>query len=108
MTLIEKLKLLDRVHQLIRRKATGTPKQLAKRLDMSERCLYNIISLLKEMGGPIYYCSAKQSYCYERSVDFAIGFVETRYSTTLRGGKSAFLTGILVTENYLQCPSLSC
>jgi len=74
MTLLEKLKMIERIDALIRRKATGTPKQLASRLDISERCLFKTLKLMKEMGGPIYYCISRESYSYEFEVDFSIGF----------------------------------
>lgn len=74
MTLLEKLKLIERMDQLIRMKATGNPKDLASRIDKSERCVYQIIKLMKEMGAPIYYCFRYQSYCYEYQVNFNVGF----------------------------------
>lgn len=65
---------IERIHLLIRRKATGTPKKLAQRLSISERQLYNILDLMKELGAPVYYNMAIDSYCYEFEVTFNYGF----------------------------------
>ncbi|MEM1121159.1 MAG: hypothetical protein AAGJ18_11975 [Bacteroidota bacterium] len=59
------LSRLDRVDALIRRKATGTPEQLARRLELSERRVYQIINLMKALGGPIFFDRERNSYCYE-------------------------------------------
>lgn len=66
----EKLKVIERLHYLIRRKGTGSPVHLANRLNISERCLYNLLNEMKSMGAPIYYNKTKRSYCYEYKVEF--------------------------------------
>jgi hypothetical protein len=71
MTLLEKLKLFNRLHGLISRKATGTPEALAARLDISERKLYRMLEEMKNFGFPIQYCSERQSYCYGKTVRFS-------------------------------------
>ncbi len=48
---------LLRLHKLIKNRATGTPKQLARKLGCSESSVYNKLNQLKEMGLPIVYCS---------------------------------------------------
>jgi predicted DNA-binding transcriptional regulator YafY len=60
-----KLKTLVYLHELIDKKATDNPKQLAKKLGVCERIVYNYIEILKDMGAPILYCFATESYCYE-------------------------------------------
>ena len=59
--LVEKLSYLD---ILISKKSTGTPKELAFKLRVSERGLYNYINLLKDLGAPIKYCRIRNSYYY--------------------------------------------
>jgi predicted transcriptional regulator len=56
---------LDRIDQLIRLNATGTPKELALKLEITERTVYRIIRQLKEIGFPIYFNKAIRSYCYK-------------------------------------------
>lgn len=74
MTLIEKLQFIERIDALIRRSATGTPKQLANRLNISERGLFKTLKLMKEMGAPITYSISKESYTYTYEVEFYAGF----------------------------------
>lgn len=92
MTLIEKLKQIERVDALIRKKATGSPASLASRLEVSERYIYNLIGLMKEMGGPIAFCHIRNSYYYQKDVVFSIGFLTKENLTKkINGGKSNFL-----------------
>lgn len=87
MTLEEKLNMIDRTDALIRRKATGTPADLAAKLNQSERFVYQLINLMKNMGAPIIYCQERRSYCYEYEVEFSVGFVrKQRDFTQIRGG----------------------
>ncbi|WP_101261468.1 HTH domain-containing protein [Labilibaculum filiforme] len=64
MTHLEFLEKVEFVKELITIGSTGTPAELAQRLNISERSLYRIISSLKNMGHPITYSRCKQSYCY--------------------------------------------
>jgi Predicted transcriptional regulator len=52
MSLAKLTKLID-IHEQIRRKKTGTPAALAKKLGISERSLYYYIKELRKMGAPI-------------------------------------------------------
>lgn len=74
MTLLNKLEMIERIDGLVRRKSTGTPKHLASRLNISERCLFKTLKLMKEMGAPLYYCIARETYVYEYEVSYTIGF----------------------------------
>ncbi len=76
MKFIEKLNQLQRVDRLIRMKATGTPEQLANRLEVSKRTVFELIAFMKTLNAPIYYCHHRMSYCYEYPVQFKcdIGF----------------------------------
>ena len=105
MNLLDKIKLIERTDALIRRKSTGTPNQLADRLKLSERSLYNLIRLMKEMGAPIYYCRDRNSFCYEHNVEFRIGF-STRTNSMI-GGQSNSWNNFLFTENNLQSLGLT-
>lgn len=67
---------MERIDRLTRLKATGTPTTLARRLEISERCLYRTIEMMKDFGAPIYYCNNRQSYCYESNVKFTFGFTD--------------------------------
>ena len=72
MSFIQTLERLKRIDALIRRKATGTPAQLAERLDVSEASLYRYLNDLRDLGAPIKYCS--QRLCYIYNAPFELTF----------------------------------
>ena len=50
---------------MIEKERTGTPKELAKRLELSERMVYNYVDVLrKHLKAPIVYNRTKQTYKY--------------------------------------------
>ncbi|GAO41950.1 helix-turn-helix domain-containing protein [Flavihumibacter petaseus] len=69
-----------RLDFLIRTKSTGTPKQLAKKLAISERTLYIYIAFLKQLGAVIRYCRSRNCYYYEEEGYFICGFVKSGVS----------------------------
>ena len=68
---IERIQRLD---QLISMRATGTPQQLADRLAISRRMLYEYIHTLEDMGGSIAYNRAARSYYYTNDARLEIKF----------------------------------
>lgn len=67
---IDILYKLKHIDNFIRIKGTGTPDQLAHRLGISRRSLFDYLNLMKEYGAPIKYCSQRQSYYYETEGHF--------------------------------------
>jgi predicted DNA-binding transcriptional regulator YafY len=65
MSLINDVHKMERVDQLIRLRMSCTPKELAKKLGVSERTVYRIIRDMKDLGCPIYYDIQSECYCYE-------------------------------------------
>lgn len=53
---------INRITELAKRKSTGSPKELAKRLNVSERTTFRLIESIKEQGTPIIYCRHSSSY----------------------------------------------
>jgi transcriptional antiterminator len=48
---------------LIEKERTGTPKELARRLELSERMVYNYVGVLrKDLNAPIVYNRFRQTY----------------------------------------------
>ena len=73
---ISKLKQLDR---LLRFSATGSPDDLAKKLNVSRATIFRTIALLKkEFDAPIYFDRSANSYCYEYPGKLVIQFVEEK------------------------------
>jgi len=67
---------MNTLNRLIRIKGTGTPQQLAKKMEISERTLYDLLTLMKDMGAPICYCRHRLSYYYEEDGEFCVKFVK--------------------------------
>jgi hypothetical protein len=66
---------LNYINYLIKQKATGSPKELAKKLGITERAWYKIRDeLVNDLELPIEYCSYSQSYIYNKEGSFEIGF----------------------------------
>jgi predicted DNA-binding transcriptional regulator YafY len=64
MGLLTQYKRLKYIDLLISRSATGTPKNLAQKLNISEITVYRYIREMKELGAPIKYCRSCNSYKY--------------------------------------------
>lgn len=65
----ERLKRADR---LIRQECTGTPKEFANKLNISESHLYGFLDELKTMGLPLTYSKSKLTYLYTHPVTLHI------------------------------------
>jgi len=68
------LKRIEQMDQLIRQKATGSPRQLAIKIGLSERMIYEYLDVMKEWGAPIEFNTFLRSYCYAYEVKFSFGF----------------------------------
>jgi predicted DNA-binding transcriptional regulator YafY len=76
MNILQKqIELIERIDQLIRLKATGSPKELAEKLKISESTVYRTIETKKELGAPVIYDINCQSYKYTSRVKFHCGYL---------------------------------
>jgi ACT domain-containing protein len=74
-TLPETLQLIERIDTLIRHRATGTPDDMAEKLEVSRSTWFNYLHILKEdLGFPIDYDPEKQTYFYTARGAFRIGY----------------------------------
>lgn len=76
MTFFEKIQAIERIDQLIRLKATGSPNDLAERIGVSRTTVYEIINCMKLLGADIAYCRNRQSFYYPSAVRLSIGFTQ--------------------------------
>lgn len=61
------IRIIKKIHEFILTERTGSPKELARKLGVSERTIYNYISYMKiEMNAPILFDNQKGNYLYER------------------------------------------
>jgi len=107
MNLLTQIRRIERIDQLIRLKATGTPNNLAKRLTISRRTLYNILDFMKGQGAEIYYSTNQQSFCYKHEVYFYFGFSkEKKQLKQITGGRQYFFTNFTKSAEFLHYQSL--
>ena len=99
MKLIQQLQQLERLDALIRRKSTGSPKELARKFSVSERTVYNLLEALRQMGAEIEYCHSRCSYYYKLQMKFRYGFiVDSSMDGKVKGGQF-FVDDFFVLQN---------
>ena len=74
MTFLEQLDRIEKLDHLIRTKATGSPKDLSRRMNITELLLYDMLRIMKERGAPIYFDKKVNSYRYRYEGSFAAKF----------------------------------
>ena len=88
---------LSYLNQLIKQRATGSPKELARKLGITERAWYKLRDeLVNDLNLPIDYCPHSRSYIYTEEGSFEIGFKKIPPDTAanLTGGKAVLATFI--------------
>lgn len=81
---------LEHLDALIRRKATGNPKELADKLGMSERAWYRLRDFLtNDLQVPLGYCTKRKTYYYQREGNLMLGWRPLRDDQTgkISGGR---------------------
>jgi transcriptional antiterminator len=76
-------KRFKKLDSLILKSDTGTPRELAKKLGISVRSVYDYINHMKNCGAPISYSSQSQSYYYSEPGQFLCMF-EFRPETEIK------------------------
>ncbi len=65
------IRIIIELDNLIVKEITGSPKQLASRLSITERTVYNYISFMKKaLNAPIVYDYNRMSYIYNNDCEF--------------------------------------
>ena len=90
--IVKQLYMKERIDQLIRLQATGSPRALASRLGISRTTVYRLIDVMKELNAPVTYDIKLQSFVYESAVKFKVGFITQELtneeSRNINGGKN--------------------
>ena len=69
MELINEIHRLNTLHQLIKMCNTGSPDELAQRLHVSKRHLYNVLDDLRALGAKIDYSRSDYTFYYTNSFE---------------------------------------
>jgi hypothetical protein len=74
----EALREIERIDALIRRRSTGTPDEMAKKLCISRSTWFEYLNVLRiELEFPIEYDYLNKTYFYEQEGIFTFGFKKT-------------------------------
>lgn len=68
----ESFKRIERIDQLIRIRGTGTATELAEKLGISRKSVYNLLNEMKDRGAPIKFDQFRGSYYYDEEGYFKI------------------------------------
>ncbi|WP_128755371.1 HTH domain-containing protein [Aquimarina sediminis] len=94
--IIKHIELIERIDQLIRLQATGSPEKLASRLGISRAKVYRLIDTMKELNAPVAYDFACQSFIYTKNVHYRFGFIDSELDhneiRSINGG--SYLAGL--------------
>lgn len=74
MKILVYLERLERMHQLISKRNTGSPSEFARKLHISPSRLYRILDEMRDLGAPISYDRQIMSYYYKKPYDIEIVF----------------------------------
>jgi len=70
LALLMDIRVIKKLHELIKNERTGPPKELCIKLGISERTVYNYISFMRnELNAPIKFSGQKASYWYEANCE---------------------------------------
>jgi len=92
---------LEHLDALIRRKATGNPKELADKLGMSERAWYRLRDFLtNDLQVPLGYCTKRKTYYYQREGNLMLGWRPLREDQTgkISGGNALVYSNSILLE----------
>ncbi len=79
MICFKEIEIINMLHRLILLENTGTPDELAEKLHLSRRQVYNFIDELKYIGAKVIYSRSKHTFFYTNDfrmdikVDYSIG-----------------------------------
>ncbi|WP_242203381.1 HTH domain-containing protein [Aestuariivivens insulae] len=77
---LKTLERLQQLHQRIAQENTGTPKEFANYMNISERSLYKLIEQLKDLSAPICYNRTNNTYYYCDDFELQISISVTALS----------------------------
>jgi biotin operon repressor len=93
MYFLKQLERIQELDKLLKKRSTGTPETLAKRLGVSRSHLYNLISYLDDLGMQIKFSRRLNSFYYVNTQDkleiaFSIKIVNHKGEHNIYGGRN--------------------
>ena len=72
--MISQLQWVQKINRMIKSARTGSPKEFADELGISESHFHRYIEELQEMGVPIQYSRARRTYYYENNTELSLSY----------------------------------
>ncbi|MFT4094201.1 MAG: hypothetical protein QM640_11225 [Niabella sp.] len=72
MSLLKAIRRLEYANFLIKKKATGNLETFARKMNLSERSVSDLLEQMREMGASISYNRKQNTYYYEENGEFCI------------------------------------
>ena len=90
MKTIRSLERLQQLHRLIEKERTGTPKELALKMNVSERLVYLLLEYLRDYNAEIRYDRGRRTYYYEEEfkldIQISVAVINKDERTEIFGG----------------------
>ena len=90
MKTIKSLERLQQLHRLIEKERTGSPKELARKMNISERLVYLLIEYLRDYNADIRYDRGRKTYYYyeefQLDIQISIAVINNNERTEIFGG----------------------
>lgn len=101
---LKTLERLQQLHKLIVNENSGTPKEIASLMQISERSVHLLIEQLKDYNAIICYSRSRKTYYYcedfDLQVSISVNVLSNNEVTQIFGG-SYFLKNNLLSERFL-------
>lgn len=93
MNSIKNLERLQRLHLLIANERTGPPRELARRMHISERLVYCLVEQLKDFDAEVCYHRGRKTYYYRNDfhLQLNVSFSITRQNETVELFQGSYL-----------------
>ena len=74
MNMTGQLQRIQKMNRMIKSENTGSPKEFADELGISESHFHRYIEELQEMGIPILYSRSRRTYYYENNMELSLSY----------------------------------
>lgn len=90
MNSLKNIERLQWLHKKIQKEVTGSPKELAKTMEISERMVYSLVEQLRDFNALVKYDRVRKTYRYEEEFDLdikvSISVISNNETTKIMGG----------------------
>ncbi len=93
MNFIHQIERLQKLNRLIRQEKTGTPTELAKKLGIKRRTLYDMLESIRSLGLELKYDRKNKTFYYidgEINIHFSLEILRDEEIIRIFGGSTTF------------------